>query len=142
MYWSPRFCASLSVTFRSLPRSFESCTSPPRAFDGRDPAELLEQARAQEVHVDAGAVEQRARAAALLVEEREHQVRGLDELLVAADGERLRVRERELEFGRQSIRSHARHPHVDCPGSWGRPAADSTRGTVNLSAFLRGFAGE
>ncbi len=29
MYWSPRFCASLSVRLRSFARSFETCTSPP-----------------------------------------------------------------------------------------------------------------
>ena len=79
------------------------------------PRDLLEQARAQEVDVDAGPVEERPRAAALLVEEREQEVRGLDELLVAADRERLRVCERKLEFRCQSIRSHRGIPIVDCP---------------------------
>jgi hypothetical protein len=35
----------------------------------------------------------------------------LEELLVAPDGERLRVRERKLELGRQPI-----HPHRFAPG--------------------------
>jgi len=40
MYWSPRFCASLSVRLSSLPRSFETCTSPPvpSTFDRRSRA--------------------------------------------------------------------------------------------------------
>ena len=93
-----------------------------RALDARDAADLLQQARAQQVDVDAGAIEERPRAAALLVEEREHEVRGFDELVVAADGERLRVRERELEFRCQPIHSHPGVPVVACPvhgaGSW------------------------
>ena len=82
------------------------------ALDGRDPSHLLEQARAQQVDVDAGAIEQGTRAAALLVEERKHEVRGFDELVVAAHGERLRVRERELEFRCQPVHPHEGDP--DC----------------------------
>ena len=80
------------------------------ALHRRNAADLFEQARAQQADVDAGAIEQGARAAALLVEKREHEVRGLDELLVAADGERLRVRQRQLELGSQSIHAHERVP--------------------------------
>ena len=37
-------------------------------------------------------------AAALLLEQRRHHVHGLDELMIAADGERLRVGQRLLEL--------------------------------------------
>src|SRR5205085_2965650 len=50
--------------------------------------------------------EHRARAAALLVEQRQQQVRGFDEVVVAADGERLRVAERLLEPGGELVHSH------------------------------------
>ena len=74
MYWSPRFCASLSVTFSRRPRSFEACTSPCVPSTLGNAVELLQQLRAQQVDVDAGLVEQRAHGAALLVEQRQHQV--------------------------------------------------------------------
>ena len=57
-------------------------------------------------HVGAGLVEQRPDGAALLVDQRQHQVRGFDELVVAADRDRLCIRERGLELGRQLVLSH------------------------------------
>ena len=55
------------------------------------------------------------RAAALLIEEREHEVRGFDELVVAANGERLRVRERKLEFRCQPVHAHEGDPGYCLP---------------------------
>ncbi len=110
-----------------------------RAFHRRDAADLLEQARAQQVHVDAGAIEQRARAAAFLVEQREQQVHRLDELVIAADRERLRIRQRELEFRRQPILSHRGAPGC-VPARWMRPAGmDSTRQGGKFSAIFNGL---
>ena len=93
-------------------RSFDGCTSPGAPSTVGIRPDLLEQARAQQVDVDAGAIEQGTRAAALLVEERKHEVRGFDELVIAAHGERLRVRERELEFRCQPVHPHEGYP--DC----------------------------
>ena len=45
-------------------------------------------------------------AAALLLEQRRHHVHGLDELMIAADGERLRIGQRLLELGRQLVHAH------------------------------------
>ena len=81
------------------------------AFHGRNAANLFEQARAQETDVDAGAIEQWACAAALLVEECDHQVDWLDELVVAAIGQRLRVLQRHLKLGREPVHSHAGSPY-------------------------------
>ena len=62
--------------------------------------------RAQQVDVDARLVEQRAHAAALLIQQREHHVRGLDVLVVAADRQRLGIGQRQLEFAGQFVHSH------------------------------------
>ena len=67
----------------------------------------LAQARAQHVAVAAALVEQRAHGAALLVEQREQQVDGLDQLVIAAQGERLRVLQGSREFGREFVLAHA-----------------------------------
>src|SRR5262245_57978179 len=62
---------------------------------------------------------------------------GLDQLLVTADRERLRVRERELEFRGQPVRSHRCAPR-SLPARWMRPACcDSTRKAENLAPFSR-----
>ena len=68
-----------------------------RALDGRQAVERLAELRAQHVHVHAGLGQQAAHRAALLLEQRRHQMDRLDELMVAADRERLRVGERLLE---------------------------------------------
>ena len=62
--------------------------------------------RAQLVDVDAGLRQQVARAAALLVEQRDEQVHRLDELVVAADRKALCILQRELEFAGEFVHSH------------------------------------
>jgi hypothetical protein len=76
------------------------------AGDLRQLVERLADAFAQQRRVDAGLREQRARAAALLVEQRGEQVHRFDDVVVAADGERLRVGERLLEARGEFV-----HPH-------------------------------
>ena len=70
MYASPRSCASLSVTFRSLPRSFEMCTSPgvPSTVGRRSSASPSCERRT--IHVHAGLRERSLHGAALLLEQR------------------------------------------------------------------------
>jgi hypothetical protein len=78
--------------------------------------ERLAQALAQQRHVDAGLRQQRARAAALLVEQGHQQVRRFDEIVVAAHGQRLRVLQGRGEARRQLV-----HPHGNRLGNDGRP---------------------
>jgi hypothetical protein len=59
------------------------------------------------VDIDTGLEQQRTNRAAVLVEQREHDVSGVDELMVATYGERLRIGERLLELGRQFVHSHS-----------------------------------
>ena len=63
---------------------------------GRPSTHLVEQ-RAQPVDVHARLDQQRPHAAALGVEHGQQQVRRLDELVVAPDGQRLRIGQRRLE---------------------------------------------
>ena len=96
------------MTFKQLAELVRAVHLARRALDGRQAVERLAELRAQHVHVDAGLREQAAHGAALLLEQRGHQVHGLDELVIAADGERLRVLQRLLELGRQLVHSHER----------------------------------
>ncbi len=82
------------------------CTSPPGTLDVRQAIERARKLGSELRHVGAGFLEQRPRGAALLVEQRRHQVHRLDVLVVAANGQRLGIRQRRLEFGRQLIHSH------------------------------------
>src|SRR5690606_3660449 len=78
----------------------------PRAFHARQPVERLPELRAQQVDVRARLVEEVAHRAALLIQQGRHHVQRLDVLVVAADGERLRVRQGQLEFARQFVKTH------------------------------------
>ncbi len=85
------------------------------AFHLREVVERLAELRAQPVDVGTGLVEQRAHRAALLVEQRQHQVRGLDELVVAAERQRLGIGEGHLELAGQFVGSHeVRAPERGC----------------------------
>jgi len=63
----------------------------------------------QRRHARAGLGQQAGGAAAFLVQERGHEVQGLDELLVGADGIALRVRDGLLELGGEFVETH------ECP---------------------------
>ena len=80
--------------------------------DSRQPVQRLADALAQGRHVDAGLRQQRRGRAALLVEQRTHQVHRLDHVVVAPDGQRLRVGQRLLKTRSQFV-----HPHEKAPKS-------------------------
>ncbi len=67
-------------------------------LDLRQAVERLAETRAQQVHVGAGLRQQRPNGTALLVDQGEQHVKGLEELVVATDRQRLGVRECRLEF--------------------------------------------
>ena len=67
----------------------------PATFGSR--SSISPSACAQRGHVDAGLRQQRPVRAALLVEQRGHQVRRLEHVVVAPDRQRLRVGQRLLE---------------------------------------------
>ncbi len=69
----------------------------PSTFGSR--SSMAPQLGAQLVDVDAGLEQQRTHAAALAVEQRQHHVRRLHELMVAAERKRLRIGQRLLELG-------------------------------------------
>ena len=76
---------------------------------------------------DARAREQRRGAAVLLVEHRRQQVLRLDEAVVVAERQALRVGERLLELGRQFVETHAIAPRSGLAMSeMGSCAADSS----------------
>ena len=66
------------------------------------------QALAQHRHVDARLRQQRPGAAALLVQQRQQQVRGFDDGVVAADGERLGIAQRLLETRGEFVHAHGK----------------------------------
>ena len=76
------------------------------AFDFRQAVERVAQLRAKQVDVDAGLREQAAHGAALLVQQRHHDVGRLDELVVQADRQGLGLGERHLELAGQFVHSH------------------------------------
>ncbi len=76
------------------------------AFDARQPVDRIAELGTQQVDVAARLREQAAHRATLLVQQRHHQVRRLDELMVLPHGERLRISERHLELAGQFIHSH------------------------------------
>jgi hypothetical protein len=76
------------------------------ALDARQPVDRFAELRAQQVDVGAGLRQQAAHGAALLVHERDHEVRRLDELVVLSDREGLRIGQRHLELAGQFVESH------------------------------------
>ena len=80
--------------------------SPGRALDLRQPVEQRQQPRAQLVDVRAGLHQQRAHRAARGVQQRQHDVRGLEELVVAAERQRLGVGQRLLKAAGELVHAH------------------------------------
>ncbi len=77
-----------------------------RSLDLGDAIQRAGKIRAQLRYLGTGFLEERPRGAALLIEQRRHEMHGLDVLIVAADGERLGIGQCRLEFGRQLVHSH------------------------------------
>ncbi len=101
-----------------------------RAFHLREVVDRLAELRAQPVDVGTRLVEQRPHRAALLVEQREHHVGGFDELVVAAERERLGVREGHLELAGQFVHAHGVPGSLKglcCRLGWGRAAEDKAQ---------------
>ncbi len=76
------------------------------AFHRRQAVERLGELRAQGIDVHVGLGEQAAGRAAFLVEQRRHQVRRFDELVVAPERQALRVGERLLKLGGHFVHAH------------------------------------
>jgi len=74
------------------------------------PLQRLAEAGTQAVDIDIGLGQQVAHGAAVLVEQRHHQVHRLDELVVAAERERLRVRQGHLELAGKFVHAHGLRP--------------------------------
>jgi hypothetical protein len=73
----------------------------------RQTTDRLHQRRLQRLHVDAGARQQRRGRPVFLLQQREQQVLRLDDLVVMAYRQALRVRQRLLELRRQFVQTHA-----------------------------------
>ena len=80
-----------------------------RALHRGQAVERLAERRAQLVDVDIRLRQQVTHRAALLVEQRHHQVRRFDELMVAPDRQALGVGQGHLEFAGQSIHPHGKN---------------------------------
>jgi hypothetical protein len=76
------------------------------ALDFRQSVNGVAQLRTQQVDVDTGFGQQATERSALLIEQCHHNVRGLDELMILADGKRLRLAECHLKFAGQFIQTH------------------------------------
>ena len=109
------------MRLRSLPRSAEIGHLALRALDLRQPVERLAEARAQQIHVGARLREQRADGAAFLVDQGEQHVERLEELVVAADGQRLGVGERRLELAGEFVHAHEGLRRCGCTAQNGAP---------------------
>ncbi len=101
------------MTFSSLLEIVADVDVAGSAFDARQPIDRLAELRAQQVHVDAGLRQQPAHRAALLLEQRRHQVHRLDELVIPADGQRLRVLQRLREVRGQFVHAHGNTLLID-----------------------------
>ena len=76
------------------------------ALDARQSIDGFAQLRSQQVDVATGLGQKPAHAAALLVEQGNHQVSRFNELVILADGQRLGFAQRHLEFACQFVHSH------------------------------------
>ena len=70
----------------------------------------LAQPFAQQRHVDPGLGQQRPAAATGLVEQRGQHMHRLDDVVVAAHGQRLRIGQGFLEVGGELVHPHGGHP--------------------------------
>ena len=76
------------------------------AFHFGQAVDRVTELRAQQVHVGAGLGQQATNGAALLIKQRNHDVRRLDELVVLANSQGLRIGQRELKFASQFVQAH------------------------------------
>ena len=76
----------------------------------RQPIQHLAQLGLQQIDVDTGFCQQVANHAARLVQHGRQQVYRLDKLVLAANRQRLGVRQRELKFACQFVHPHGRAP--------------------------------
>src|ERR1700722_17601881 len=76
------------------------------------PVERASEIGAQLRYLCARLLQQRAGGAALLVEQRGHEMHRLDVLIVAADGQRLSIGQSRLKFCSQLIHSHRNVPEI------------------------------
>ena len=68
--------------------------------------------RSQQVDVGTRLGQESTHGAALLVEQCNHDVGGLDELVIESYGERLRLSQRHLKFACQFVHSHCQYLSV------------------------------
>ena len=80
------------------------------AFHLRQPLDALSEGVTQRRDVDARSLQQRRGAAVLLLQQRQQEVRGLDERVVLAERQALGVGEGLLELGRELVEAHAGTP--------------------------------
>lgn len=79
----------------------------------RQPRDGIGERRLQRLYVHAGTREQRARRTVLLRDERRQNVNRFDVLIVVADGQALRIRQRFLEFSGEFVDSHQETSNFD-----------------------------
>ena len=106
MYWSPRFCASLSATLSSWVRSRADLHLAGRAFDLGQLFNQSNEISSEQRRVAARLGDQAGDAAAFLAEQREQQVLGLDVLLVVPEREALGLAQRFLQLGGEFVETH------------------------------------
>ena len=110
MYWSPRFCASLSITLSSLMVSLARLTSPLGAGHRGMPSSRSPSCERSALTFTPGTRQQVPDGAALLVQQSHHYVGRLDQLVIEADGEALRIGQRQLKLAGEFIHSHRNFP--------------------------------
>ena len=115
MYWSPRFCASLSATFSRLRQVARDVHFARRALDLGDAAESLGQSLPERVRIAARLRHQPGDAALLLAEEREQQVRGLDLPVILAERETLGLGQPRLQLGGELVVAHSQYFGTNAP---------------------------
>ena len=74
------------------------------------PIQLFAEARAQGIDVHPGQGEQWTNGAAILIDQRSHQMDGFDELVVTTQCQRLGIGNSNLEFAGQAIEAHCTPP--------------------------------
>jgi hypothetical protein len=87
------------------------------AFYLGQPVDRVPELGAQQVHVCTRLGQQAAYATPLLVQQRDHQVRGLYKLVVLPDRQRLRIRQRHLKFACQFVQTHVTSLEMNLPGN-------------------------
>jgi hypothetical protein len=116
------------------------------ARDFRERIEIARQLGAKLVDIATGLGEQRTNGAALLIDQCEQHVRGLDDLMVPAERQRLRIGERRLELAREFVLPHDRmplksnSPEWEWPRFWGRrPSVQGLRKRQSRAGLRRSW---